>query len=319
MVGNGWTLTAEHRADRSCVLEVTGNLRKINESGASEKEIHEDAGCSGRYRTGIGAAGNDRSGAGRLAGEMIGLNGALFWVPADGNLAPDFFTAEHFRTSGMKCYSLFHVTFTGPFSDVLRFEAGNPGGMSLTELYTGIFAYARETCPGFSGACAVVIKATVGGIMSRDIRTSLLAAGSNEARHGAVAVPGTRSVMEYPFDRSAIERVSAADVSPRYAGDTMIAVGYCIDPATAETVFPPETLDMILYRSPGAEKTAVFQNTRAAVFRNVPWEAGNSFESQVDSACANGEFVAMHNLLGMTTVKSALVGILPVSSVEKVP
>ena len=40
---------------------------------------------------------------------------------------------------------------------------------------------------------------------------------------------------------------------------------------------------------------------------------------QIDNAISNGEFVGLHNLLNITTVRSALVGILPISSIRNEP
>jgi len=108
-------------------------------------------------------------------------------------------------------------------------------------------------------------------------------------------------------------------VKPKYAGDVMIGIGYGIDPAVAPAAYPPGILPALSFQSPETEKNAAFLYNKGAVFTNVPWDTAGSLESQIDNAIRTGEFVALHNLLSITTVRSALVGILPVSSIRNEP
>jgi hypothetical protein len=261
--------------------------------------------------------GKTRDMAAPLLGEMLSLGGTVYWIPTDGHLTPDFFTAEDSVSSGMKPFSLFNAAFTGPFSDMIRISSDTPEGVTLAEVYAGIFRYAKEKYPDFKGVLAVALKATIGGLCSSDMKTSLLAAAADRAARGPAAMPAGKTVTELPFDGSVQEKISVIDVTPGYAGDMLIGAGYGIDLPLAQNAFPPETLSPLFYtdaRSPG---TATFLYNKGAVFKNLRWNQAGDFEARIGAAQDAGEFIAMHNLLSITRLKSALVGIVLVSAIRK--
>jgi hypothetical protein len=256
-----------------------------------------------------------REAASPLLGEMVLAKGTAFWIPTDGNANPDFFTAQDLATSGMKTYALFSASFSGPFTDLLRITAGRPEGMTLAEVYAAIFQYLRQS-PGFSGVCAVVLKATVGGVCSSDLKEPVLAAAADPAKTGPASLPHGRSMTEYPVNISFIERVTAVNVNPRYAGDILISIGYGIDPALVHKTFGAETSTLLSYTDPRTPESSLFLYTKGMVFENLPWDDTQPFEEQIRSAVNGSGFVALHNLLKMTTVKSAVAGILPVTEIR---
>jgi hypothetical protein len=261
--------------------------------------------------------GKNRDMAAPLLGEMVSLGGTVYCIPTDGHLTPDFFTAEDVKSSGMKSFSVFNIAFTGPFTDMIRISSEKPEGVSLSELYEGIFRYAKQKYPDYSGVCAVAMKATIGGLCSSDMKTSLLAACADQSVKGPVAMPVGKTVTEYPFDKTVLEKISVVDVKPKYAGDTLISVGYGIDLPVAQEAFPPETLRALFYTDARTSGNGAFLYNKGAVFRNFPWDNAADFGSQIASAPDAGEFITMHNLLKITTVRSALAGISPVSSIRK--
>ncbi len=276
--GEGWTLSAEHLSGRPGTLAVTGSLQQVHAGKVTINDVKAGAGCSGGYWTGIGAPGKDRDATAPLLGEMIGVNGSVFWIPTDGNLTPDFFTKAHFASSGMACFSIFGVSFAGPFTDILRFQSENPAGITLSDLYGAVFRYVREQYPNYTGICAIVMKATVGGLCSRDMKTSLLAACNEQAGKRPATLPAGKTVMELPFDRSVHDRISVVDTKPRYAGDVVIGIGYGIDPEIAPAAVSPATLSALSFTPQGTGKDAPFLHTRGAVFNNVPWDHAGSLE-----------------------------------------
>jgi anti-anti-sigma factor len=315
--GNGWTLTGEHISDKPVTLSVMGNLQAVHDGNISVQEISLTRGCSHGFCVGIGAMGNNREMAAPLAGEMISLNGTVCWIPTDGHLTPDFFTAEDSESSGMKSFSFFNAGFTGPFTDMIRISSDKPDGMTLAEVYDGIFRYAREHYPDFKGICAVAMKATISGLCSSDMKTSLLAASADRSRNAPVAMPGGKTVTELPFDGSVAEKISHVDVKPRYAGDVLISIGYGIDLTLAEKAFPAESLSSLYYKDPRTPANRVFLYNKGAVFKNLRWDNTAGFETQIGTAAVAGEFVAMHNLLNITKLRSAQVGLSLVSAIRK--
>lgn len=319
IAGNGWSLSAKHLSDNPCTLSVTGDLRAVHEGNVTVQDVRVNPGCFHGFCVGIGAMGKDREMAGPLAGEMVSLAGTAYWIPTDGHLTPDFFTADDFESSGMKSYSLFNVAFTGPFSDIVRVSSEQPDGMTLAEVYDGIFQYLKEKYPGWKGICAVTMKATIGGLCSSDMKTSILAAAADHHAKGPVAMPGGRTVTELPFNGSVQENISVIDVHPRYSGDVLISAGYGIDLAVAGKAYPAGEPAPLFYSDARAPGATVFLYNKGAVFKNLQWDNARDFETQIGTAPGAGEFVALHNLLAITRVKSALIGLLPVTSVRKEP
>jgi len=317
IAGSGWSLSAEHCSDKLSTLTVTGDLRAIHDGKVAISDVHATHGCSGEFCIGIGAMGKNRDTAAPLLGEMISVGGTVYWIPTDGHLTPDYFTAEDSGSSGMKSFSLFNVAFSGPFTDMIRISSEKPEGMTLAEVYEGIFRYAEQRYPGYRGICAVAMKATIGGLCSSDLKTSVLAACADQATRGPVAMPGGKTVTELPFEGSVTERISVIDVKSRYAGDILIGVGYGIDLRGAEKAFPPEDIAGLFYTDVRKSDNGMFLYNKGAVFKNLRWDNTAGFEAQIGTLLDAGEFVAMHNLLDITKLKSALVGIAPVSAIKK--
>jgi len=130
-------------------------------------------------------------------------------------------------------------------------------------------------------------------------------------------MPGGKTVTELPFDGSVTERISVIDVKSRYAGDILIAVGYGIDLRRAEKALSPEDIAGLFYTDVRKSDNGMFLYNKGAVFKNLRWDNTAGFEAQIGTLLDAGEFVAMHNLLDITKLKSALVGIAPVSAIKK--
>ncbi len=314
--GTGWTLSAHHQSDTRGILAVTGSLAAVHTGTVTAADIREMQLSPGGFGVAIGAMARTPDEAAPLPGEMVQAGGRVYWIPTDGNLNPDFFTAQDLESSGMKTFTLFSASFTGPFADVLRITSDRPEGMTLTEVYAATFQYMKTRYPDFSGICAVALKATIGGLRSSDMKTSVIAAAAVRAAKGPAAVYGGRTVTELPFDGSVAEKISAVNVKPQYAGSILISIGFGIDPATAAGSFAHEKVAALHFTDPRSAITGPFLYNKGLVFHNLHWDNTRSFDEQLRAAPANGEFVAMHNLLNITTVKSAVAGVLPVSEIR---
>jgi anti-anti-sigma factor len=316
LAGPGWSLAAQPLAGAPGTLSVTGNLSALHTGKVGPGDVREIAVPAAGFGTGIGAMAATREAASPLLGEMVRAGGSAWWIPTDGNLTPDFFTAQDLAESGMKTFSLFSATFTGPFSDILRITAENPEGMALSAVYAAVFRYLQEQHPENAGICAVVLKATIGGICSSDLKDPFLAAVADRAARGPVPMPVGRTVTEYPFEGTPMEKASAVDIRPRHAGEILISIGYGIDTAAALKKFPQEQLAALAFTDPRVQQGGLFLYNKGVVFSALPWDNTKPFEEQVREAPAAGTFSAMHNLLNITTVRSAVAGILPIAAVR---
>lgn len=316
IVGSGWTLSGQHLAGAPGSLTITGNLQAFHDGKVSAGDVREVPVAANGFCTGIAAMAKSPGAASPLLGEMVQVKGTVYWIPTDGNSNPDFFTAKDLQTSGMRSFALFSASFSGPFSDVLKITSEKPEGMTLADVYSAVFRYLKEQDPQFSGVCAVTLKATVGGLCSSDLKNSVLAAADERAVKGPAVMPMGHTVTEYPVDGTIIEKVSAVDVKPKYAGDILISIGFGVDPAVALQTFGKDTLSLLSYSDPRSNTGGLFLYNKGMVFRKLPWDNAKPFEEQIPAAMAGGEFVALHNLLNITTVKSAVAGILPVSEIR---
>ncbi len=316
IAGQGWTLAGQRLSGTPGPVTVTGNLKSIHAGTIAPGDVREVTVAPGAFFAGIGAMAKTDDAASPLLGEMVQEGGMVYWIPTDGHSTPDFFTARDLASSGMKTFSLFSLSFAGPFSDLVRITSEKPEGMPLSEVYAAVFRYVKDQYPGFSGACVVCLKATIGGLCSSDLKTPLLAAAADRAAKGPAVMPSGKTVTEYPLDGTVIEKASVVDVKPRYAGDVLISIGYGIDPALAQKTFTPDQLATLSYSDPRTAGTGLFLYNKGMVFKNLPWDNAKPFEEQFRAAPASGGFVALHNLLAVTTVKSAVAGILPVSAIR---
>lgn len=315
LTGPGWTLAAQRLTGTPGTLTVTGNLTSLHTGTISQDDIREVQVPAGGFCTGIGAMAATPLAASPLLGELVHAGGMVCWIPTDGDANPDFFTAQDLSASGMKTFTLFSAAFTGPFPYLLRLTAARPEGMTIAEVYAAIFRFLQEQ-PGYTGFCAVSLKATIGGLCSADLTRPLLHAAAERAQKGPAPAPAGRTVTEYPFEGTVVEKASVIDVKARHAGEILISVGYGIDPAVAGRMFSPAQQAALMYTGPRTATTGPFLYNKGMVFSHLPWDNAKPFEEQLHAAPAAGRFVAMHNLLPITTVRSAIAGVLPVSEIR---
>jgi len=316
IAGPGWTVSAQPLTGAPGAITITGNLKNLHAGKISSADVKEVQVSSNGFCTGIGALAKTRETASPLLGEMVQAGGTVYWIPTDGNSNPDFFAAQDLASSGMRTFTLFSASFNDPFADLLRITSEKPEGMTIPEVYAAIFRYLKERYPAFSGACGVCLKATIGGLCSSDLRYPILAAAADRAAKGPVPMPLGRTVTEYPLEGTVIDKVSVVDVKPRYSGNILISIGYGIDPAIAQKTFSQEHLEALSYTDARAALPGLFLYNKGLVFRSLPWDNAKPFGEQFRAAPEKGDFVALHNLLAVTTVKSAVAGILPVSAIR---
>ena len=316
IAGPGWALSAQHLTGTPGPLTITGNLKSLHAGTIAPGDVKEAHVPPGGFFSGIGAMAKTKEAASPLLGEMVQAGGMVYWIPTDGHSNPDFFTAQDLASSGIKTFTLFSASFTGPFTDLLRITSEKPEGMTLSELYAAVFRYLKEQYPDFSGACILCLKATIGGLCSSDLKNSLFAAAADQVAKGPAGMPSGKTVIKYPLDGTVIETASVVDVKPRYSGDILISMGYGIDPVLAQKAFPREQLEALSFTDARTAGTGLFLYNKGMVFRNLPWDSAKPFEEQFRAAPASGGFVALHNLLAVTTVKSAVAGVLLVSEIR---
>lgn len=298
------------------ILRYAGSLRAVYAGPFSEQEITAVPVPVGGYMVGVGAAAPDMEAAAPLVGEMLCIGGTAYTMPADGNLTPDYILPEHLEAGHITLASAFRAGIDGRFSAQLTLAADGPDGIALQEIAEKIAGHLSETDPGYTGIFSFLLRGAVRGVCSADIRSSLLEAHRASGDAGK-AQPHSMYFGMRPGALAA-ERVIATDIEPRYDGETLIAFGYVIDRTRAESVFDPAVLEALFYTRPGAPASSLFIYASGAVYTRVPFVEPGVLEEGVVTALKEGEFSALHHLLPITKLRSATVGIAPVTRIERV-
>jgi anti-anti-sigma factor len=298
----GMKVTVESGSPNPATLKIVGSLEDVLHARLDAAHVKAIRFSDVEYSLGLGAMGDGVSDALPLLGEMITLHGSMIWLPTDGNNTPDFFTPAR-DTGEVKIFTAFNVILNGTFNEVLSFETDSDEGISLSDLYNEIFAFARERKKKTAGIVALVIWGVLAGLESSGIKKSPL-------RSDAPA--GDRSIMDPEFFDTWIDH----DTKPRYRGDTIVSFGIGIDFAADLGMYDPELLKAIYYINPankGSEQ--LFLHNHGVVFRNVPWDPSASLNQQVKKIVTEGEFIDMRHLLDSTRLRRAKVGVAYISGI----
>lgn len=304
------------RGGEGAILRYAGSLRAAYAGPFSEQAITAVPVPVGDYMAGIGAAAPDLEAAAPLVGEMLGIRGTVYTMPADGNLTPDYLLPEHLEGGHITLASAFRAGVDGTFPTHLTLAADGPDGIALQDIVKTIANHLSENDPDYTGVFSFLLRGTVRGICSADIRSSLLeahrAAGKTEP-----AQPHSMYFGKRPGSLAA-DAVTATDIEPRYDGETLIAFGYVVDRARAESALDPAVIEPLTYARAGAPASPFFIYATGAVYAGVPFVEPGVLEEGIATALEKGTFTALHHLLPIAKLRSATVGIAPVTRIERV-
>ena len=293
----------ESRSPAPASLIVTGSLAKVLESSLTRDDIRAIGFADADYSLGLGAIGDNADTAMPLLGEMITLHGSMVYVPTDGHRTPDFFTPVK-DTGGVRIFTGFNIALSGQFHEIVTFETGHEGGITLAELYSAIFSLARGRRKDFRGVISLVLYGIAEGVVSSEIKFSPVA----DRRP-----PNRRSIM----DPENYDEWNDTNTDPRYRGDTLISFGIGIDFTSDLSSFDPEIIHAISYVHPRDNtETTEYLHNHGVIFRDVPFDIRSEISHQVKTTTQNGEFIDMRHLMDSTRVRKAKAGISYISSVE---
>ncbi len=298
----GMKVTVESGSSNPATLKIIGSLEDVLHARLDASRVKAMRFSGVEYSLGLGAMGDGVSDALPVLGEMITLHGSMVWLPTDGNNTPDFFTPAR-DTGEVKIFTPFNVILNGTFNEVLTFETDSDAGISLSDLYTEIFSFARERKKKTAGIVALVIWGVLAGLESSGIKKSPLRSD---------APPGDRSIMDPEFFETWIDH----DTMPRYRGDTVVSFGVGIDFSSDLGMYDQDLLKALYYINPankGSEQ--VYLHNHGVVFRNVPWDPSASLNQQVKKIVNEGEFIDMRHLLDSTRLRRAKVGVAYISGI----
>ncbi len=284
-------------------LLVSGSLEKLLHSSLSRADIRDQSFSSVEYALGLGAIGGELDDAYDLLGEMIALHGSLVYMPTDGHRTPDFFTPMQ-DTGKVRIYTGFSVSLKGPFQKVFYVESADEAGISMKDLYSDLFSFARQEPERYHGILAMVLYGISGGVTSSEITRSPVTGNA----------PGAgRSIL----DPDQFGKWMDVNTDPRYQGDTLVSFGIGVDLGADLSSFRPEDLAALYYVHPAnTAPEKMYLHNHGVIFSGVPWSAPPDLNDRVRKIVREGEFIDMRHLLDDTRVRKAYCGISFISGIE---
>jgi anti-sigma B factor antagonist/stage II sporulation protein AA (anti-sigma F factor antagonist) len=315
--GGAKTAVFTGQGETAATLRYAGSLRAAYLGPFTGEDIAAVS-SPAEYMVGIGAAAPDLEAAAPLVGEMLGIRGTVYTLPADGNGTPDYLIPEHLAGGDITLASAFSAGVDGNFSTRLTIAADGPEGITLQESVEKIAAHLGESSPEYTGVFAFLLRGTVRGICSADLRSSLLAAHRAAATGDQKPAAGMHSMYfgKRPGGLAA-DDATATDIEPKYDGETLVAFGYAIDLERAKTAVDPALLEPIYYTRPGSPTGRFFIYATGAVYTGTPFAGPGVLEEGIAAALDTGKFVALHHLLPISKLRNATIGIAPVSRIER--
>ncbi len=314
------TVSFTGRGGESATLRYAGSLRAAYLGPFTKVNITAVPAPVGEYMIGIGAAAPSLEAAAPLVGEMLGIRGTFYTLPADGNETPDYLLPGHLEGGGITLASAFHASLDGEFSTLLSIAADSPEGITVQEIVRQTTGYLSENNPEYTGVFSFLLRGTVRGICSADIKSSLLSAHRAAADGENRQPSGERHSMYFGRRPGALvaDDVMVTEIEPRYDGETLIAFGYAIDLERAGSTFDPALLEPLCYTRPGAPAAPCFIYATGAVYTGAPYVGPGVLEEGIATTLDTGRFVALHHLLPISKLRNATVGIAPVTRLDRI-
>lgn len=287
----------------NAVLRVSGSLTKVLHADIRAEDISRIRFSDCEYSLGLGALAENPEQARHLLGEMITLHGSIVWLPTDGTYIPDFFTPV--RESGnVEIYSGFAAALQGPFHEYVNLKADQPEGISLSDIYQGVFRHAREKYPEYSGIVTITLIGRSAGVRSSGIRHSPI-------MENAPADGG--SIMDPAHVKDWIEVTD----TPAYAGETIVAFGVGIDLMNDLSRFTQEQLTSLYYIHPSNKGSQeMYLHNHGVIFKHSHLSQGMDIGREIRRLIITGEFLDMRHLMDDTRLEKARVAISYISGIR---
>jgi hypothetical protein len=147
------------------------------------------------FAIGLGALGENFDECRGRFGEFIAVAGAVAYQPTDGTNVPDHLVAAGKTLSHVQvCYGIAcEESATGPFSTLVRFQAGQGGPVSLTELVDSCLEIADSPRIG------IVMVAEAAGLVGASLRRSPAQA---QEESGPFEFPQVRDWLSFTAERT---------------------------------------------------------------------------------------------------------------------
>jgi anti-anti-sigma factor len=301
---NNVTLAVFQTGTGPAALSVAGSLDKVLHATITGADIVRRRFSETEYSIGLGALGAGIADCLPVLGEMITIGGTMVWLPTDGHDTPDFLIPR--KDTGMVAiFTGLNLALAGGFNDIMVMESAAAGGVSLGELYSAIFAFARKTRPDCHGLISVAQLADVQAVYSSGVKLAPIK--ERTPRNGGTIMDKENAPLWMDLD-----------TSPSHGGSTMVAFGVGLDLGADISYYGKDVLDNIFYLNPAntADKKVMLHN-HGVIFEKQPWEKTLELDPAIKQAAQRGAFVDMRHLLDNTRVSRAILGVSYIKEIRR--
>ncbi|MBP7653320.1 anti-anti-sigma factor, partial [Candidatus Dependentiae bacterium] len=229
---------------------------------------------------------------------------AMVWLPTDGNDTPDFLIPAK-DTGQITIYTGFNVALNGPFNEVFFAGAKNQNGISISDIYSFIFEFAKKNRNIFKGVVSAVIIGEISGLYSSGIKKSPLK--KNEPKN-----------KEMVMHRDNLAEWIDLNNEPKYNKETIISFGIGVDLTSDLNFFDQNLLNSISYVHPANKANQkLYLHNHGVVFKNIPVDKTIYIDDTIKKILAEGDFLDMRHLLDNTKLENAIIGVSYISNIVK--
>ncbi|BAF60457.1 hypothetical protein PTH_2276 [Pelotomaculum thermopropionicum SI] len=276
---------------------VTGDIKDVLYARVNKERLFSKTFSEAEYSIGLGALGDAVDDYYTVMGEMMTIGGTMVWLPTDGNDTPDFLIPKA-DTGKVRVRTGFNVSLNGVFNELFYFVSENPRGVSLGEIYSGLFRLASVRRPDYKGAVGLAACALMPAVFGSGILKSPV----------SEFAPANGKMIT---DGENVEQWLESDKEPRHTGVTGLICGVGVSLEADLSVFDQDILNRIFYLHPAntGGKSQMLHN-HGVFFSPQPFPGkAVNLEKQIDLVVEQGDFIDMRHLLDASTIERGLIGV----------
>jgi len=298
----GARFTVFEATQKEAAVKVVGDISKVLYAQLEEEDILSRRFSETEYSIGLGALGEGVKDCINILGEMITIGGTMVWLPTDGNDTPDFLIPKR-DTGEVTIHTGFNVALEGTFNDIIIMECEDDTGLTMGDLYTGIFEIARERKADFRGFVSLALRADIQEVYSSGVKISPIKKFAPENR-------------EMIMHEDNLNRWIDINTDPKYRGETIVGFGAGVDLTSDLSSHDKDALNALFYLHPAnvGNKKMLLHN-HGVIFKHLPWDKSLNLDDEIKRIVTEGEFIDMRHLLDNTTISRAVIGVSYISDV----
>jgi anti-anti-sigma factor len=288
----------------SAALAVSGELVDILHSHLNNALVTGHKFKDMQYSLGFGALGNIPSEYMETLGEMLTVNGAMYWHNSQSG-SSDYLIPADEAAGNVLIQSGFDVALSGGFSEFIRFSSTDKTGTPLEQIYQDLLRLAGTRKHAFRGVLWCSMISYAGAVCGRNLTKAPL----NEHH------PSNGKTINHP---SNIEEWFNTDLLPEHRDCTCMISGIAIDLMRDLSDYSEPLLERIFYLNPAMLGGKEFlSRSHAAIFKDATYKHdAPDFTEECRRISADSLLERCCELQDKTRIKNALIALAYIDNLE---